>query len=391
VRHPARSGVCGLAVLILGAVLSAQPVSAAPPAGPTSVIAGHGLGARPSTLPGAMSATTSVRSAGVGTSALAALPARVDLTKWAMTPGNQGSVNSCVPWAIDYALLGWYSRYTGLVGAPFAPMYTYSQINGGGDWGSEPATALQLAVTQGNDTRADYSPGDTDWKTLPTKSQRTNAARFRIKAFTVLFAAANRPGNSTSLQQALAANHPVAITLAVRHGFDYLAKGATATDTDTTSAIRGNHEVLALGYDATGLIVQNSWGTGWANGGFGRISWAVVQHDVVEAETIDGFVQAATPPTVGVPVVGRAVAVVASRTNKHSIVWRATVGNTGAVTDSRAWVQVDGHAFVSVKLASATATSFSLVTVVGHRYRIAVRATAGTTVGTGRYSATFAG
>jgi hypothetical protein len=385
-RHLARLGICGLTVLVLGTVFSARPAAAAPIAA-SSVIAGHGLGARTSTLP----ASAPVRSAVTGSSVLSVLPATVDLTKWAMTPGNQGSVNSCVPWAIDYALLGWYSRYTGLAGAPFAPMYTYSQINGGGDWGSEPATALQLAVTQGNDTRADYSQGDTNWKTLPTSAQRTNAARFRIKSYTVLFAASSQPGNSTALKQALATRHPVAITLAVRDGFDYLAKGSTATDTDTTSAIRGNHEVLAVGYDATGLIVQNSWGTGWANGGFGRIAWTVVQHDVVEAETIDGFVQAATAPTVSVPVVGRAVPVTVARTNKHSIVWRATVGTTGPVTDSRAWVQADGHAFTSVKLASATATSFTLVTAVGHHYRVAVRATAGAKVGVARYSATFAG
>jgi hypothetical protein len=390
VRHPARVGVCGLAVLILGAVCSARPVSAAPVAATPSIIAGHGLGVRTSETADT-SPTPPLRSAVARSSALSVLPARVDLTQWAMVPGNQGSVNSCVPWAIDYALLGWYSRYSGLVGAPFAPMYTYSQINGGGDWGSDPVTALQLAVTQGNDTRADYSSGDTNWKTLPTSAQRTNAGRFRIKGYTVLFTGSNQPGNSRSLQQALATNHPVAITLAVRHGFDYLATGSIATDTDTTSDIRGNHEILAVGYDATGLIVQNSWGTAWANGGFGRISWGVVQHDVVEAETIDGFVQAATAPTVSVPVVGRAVAVFAARTNKHSIVWRATAGTTGAVTDSRAWVQIDGHAFVSVKLGSSTATSFSLVTVVGHRYRIAVRATAGTKVGTARYSATFAG
>ncbi len=149
--------------------------------------------------------------------------------------------------------------------------------------------------------------------------------------------------------------------------------------------------MLAVGYDATGLIVENSWGTGWANGGFGRISWAVVQHDVVEAETVSGFVRAATAPTVTVPAVGHAVATAVTHRNRHSIVWHATAGTTGGVTDSRAWVQVDGHAFVSMQLASRSATSFSVVAVAGHRYRIAVRATAGTTVGTPRYSATFVG
>jgi len=54
-------------------------------------------------------------------------------------------------------------------------------------------------------------------------------------------------------------------------------------------------------------------------------------------------------------------------------------------------VQVDGHAFVSVKLAAAAATSFNLLTAVGHVYRVVVRATAGMTVGIARSTAAFVG
>ena len=123
-----------------------------------------------------------------------------------------------------------------------------------------------------------------------------NAARFKIKGYTTLFAGVSQAGNVTLLKQALATNHPVAIKMSVRHGFDSLANQPSAVDDDTITDIRGDHEVLAVGYDAAGLIVENSWGTGWANGGFGRISWAVVQKDVGEAETIAGFVQAAPAP-----------------------------------------------------------------------------------------------
>ncbi len=397
-RHSARLGASALvlsfaSVLTVGIVVSAGPAAAAAVAAPAPVVAQHGLGARVSltSAPAPAPVPVPVRTAVATSSALVVLPTSIDLKKWAVTPGNQGALNSCVPWTIDYAMLGWYSRYSGRLGQPFAPMYTYSQINAGGDWGSDPTAALQLAVTQGNATRAAYPRGDSNWKTAPTAAERFSAAQFKVKSFTTVFVGVNRPGATTLLKQAIATNHPVAIELSVRYGFDYLAKSPTATDTDTTSAVRGDHEVLAVGYDATGLIVQNSWGTGWANGGFGRISWAVVQKDVGEAETITGFAKNATAPSVSVPVVGRAVTVVKGRTNTHAVSWHDTLGDTGAVTANNAWYQVDSGPFVAVRLASAKATSFTLVTKIGHRYRVAARDAAGGHVGTIRYSATFVG
>jgi hypothetical protein len=35
----------------------------------------------------------------------------------------------------------------------------------------------------------------------------------------------------------------------------------------------GLHEITYVGYEARGLIFQNSWGTWWGDGGFGRMSW----------------------------------------------------------------------------------------------------------------------
>jgi hypothetical protein len=122
-----------------------------------SGIAAHGLGAQRPTVRLAPHSS--------GFHALDVLPVRVDLKQWAVTPGNQGAVSSCVTWAIDYGMLGWYSKFTGRAGQPFAPMYTYSQINGGVDAGSYPTAALQIAKTQGNDTRAHYTHGDYDWRT----------------------------------------------------------------------------------------------------------------------------------------------------------------------------------------------------------------------------------
>ena len=357
--------------------LTAGAASAA--TGPTSsvaaaTVAAHGLGA--------LVPTTRIAPAAGQMSALAVVPASVDLRKWAVTPGNQGALGSCVTWAIDYAMLGWYAHLDGRVGAPFAPMYTYSQIHiGAGDGGSYPSAALQVATNQGNDTRAHYTQGDYDWSTKPTAAEHTNAAQFKIKGSTTLFSGANQAGTVAALKQALAANHPVAIEMAVRNGFDFLGPGSAAVDDDITTGIRGYHEVLALGYDSAGLLIQNSWGTGWADAGFGRLSWRVVQNDVWEGDTIAGFVAPVTAPKVtapaGVVVTTTAATAKAAATVTYKLTWKATTGNSGPVTRYDAWSQTDGGANLAVKLTAVTATSFTFVTHVGHTYRFGVRATAG--------------
>jgi hypothetical protein len=368
-----------LALVSIAATITAGSASAST-ASADAVIATHGLGAR---IPSARLAPQTAR-----TATLAVLPASVDLSKWAVTPGNQGQLGSCVTWAIDYAMLGWYARFDGRAGQLFAPMYTYSQIHiGAGDGGSYPDAAFELARTQGNDTRAHYTQGDYNWQTPPTASERANAAQFKIKNPTTLFMGANQVGAVVSLKHALATNHPVAIEVAVRQGFDFLGPNPAAVDDDITSTVRGYHEVLAVGYDAAGIVVQNSWGTGWGNGGFGRISWRVVQKDVWQGDTIDGFVQPVTPPKVTAPVatiVSRRATAPAQVTYK--VTWKGTVGNSGAITRYDAWSQTDQGAPRAVKLASPTTATFTFATVVGHTYRFAVRATAGTHTGAIVYS-----
>jgi hypothetical protein len=375
-------------VLVSATVLTAGAAFASGSA-ETGSFAAHGLGARK---------PTRLLAPRTGVFALDVLPASVNLRQWAVTPGNQGQVGSCVAWAIDYSMLGWYSRFGGRAGQPFAPMYTYSQINGGYDNGSDPTAALQLAMTQGSDTRADYTQGDYNWRTKPTAAEHANAANWKIKGYDTLFTSANQLGSAPAMKHALATNHPVAIVIAVRHGFDVLGANPAAVDNDSTSEVRGYHEVLALGYDSAGLVIENSWGTDWANGGFGRLSWSVVQKDVWQAQTIQGFVPLPpappTPPTVTTPSVslvatGPGPGAGGASVVSYKVTWKGTVGTSGAIDHFDAWYQVDGGALVRVPISSPTATSFTLAAHVGHPYRVAVRASSATKVGVVRYSAQF--
>jgi hypothetical protein len=246
----------------------------------------HGMGALPPQQ------LVAARPMAVGATAL---PQSIDLTPWAVPVGNQGAVNSCVSWAIAHGMLGWYLNKGGTPQS-FAPMYMYSQINTGGatgeDLGSRATDAMKVVLSQGNDVRSNYWQGDYDWVTQPTSAERESAKRFKYENLkhSVLFAhnpySGGTPDHVNAIKQALANGQPVAIALAVRGGFERLSY-QSPVDTDTTSMVVGLHEVLALGYNDQGLLIQNSWGTGWGQAGYGRLSWNKVQKDVFEAVVAD--------------------------------------------------------------------------------------------------------
>jgi hypothetical protein len=328
------------------------------------------------------------------------LPASVDLTAWRVPTGHQGNIGACVAWAINYAMLGWYSRHDGRAGQPFHPMYAYSQVKqpGGGSW---PADALNVAKTQGNDTVAHYHGGwnsITDDQTRPNASERTNAANYKIAGFRALFSYPDLRGGGTAgnaqIQTELAAGRPVAIEMRLRPGFYVYNKTnvAAATDSDSTGAYKGLHEVLALGYDQTGLVVQNSWGTGYGYQGLARISWTVVAKDVVAAHTISGFVNDGNvnpppppppPPPAPGPTMGAVTQqfaldnTISDTTAPVTVRWSAS--SPQGIAAYEVYVKTDSGDFHLQNIPS-NATQYTWALASGHSYQAKVRArdTAGT-------------
>ena len=244
----------------------------------------------------------------------------VDLTKWAVPVAQQGSAGSCTTWAIAYAMLGWYSRHDGVSGQPFAPMYVYSQAHStepdGSDGGASPTDVLNLLKEQGVDTRADYGHTDTDWLSQPTAAQRANAAHWKVKDFHQIFKRVGSEDPTATIKAQLDAGKPVAIRMTARAGIHHYYMDGKAIYNDTTGTNIGGHSVLALGYDSTGLLIQNSWGTSWGINGFARLSWAVVAKDIQEANTIDGFLSGS--PGAG-PAASTSITSVSTGTNMTSL------------------------------------------------------------------------
>jgi len=54
----------------------------------------------------------------------------------------------------------------------------------------------------------------------------------------------------------------------------------------------GSHALLAFGYNAKGVIVQNSWGKGWGRNGFATLTWEYFDKEVFSGLYNNGFISA---------------------------------------------------------------------------------------------------
>lgn len=89
------------------------------------------------------------------------------------------------------------------------------------------------------------------------------------------------------LQALLAAGTPVVLGLTV---FDTLfrpGRDGRVQDPPPRAPQRGLHAVLAVGREPGSILIRNSWGPGWALGGYGWITDTYVNKFVVEAWIVD--------------------------------------------------------------------------------------------------------
>jgi hypothetical protein len=231
----------------------------------------------------------------------ASLPASVDLSQYAPAVGNQGSVNSCAAWSTGYYLRGWYAKRDGYYPAGpdawggYAPMYLYSQIVHGQNVATTFSDNLAILQQQGIDTRADYTQGDYDYQDLPTAGEAANASHIKIASYSDV-----RGANlQTWIETSLANGNPVAVGIPIYAAFEF----ASATNPlvglpQPGEASLGGHAVFASRYDANGLWIENSWGTGWGLNGWAELSWSFVNQYAFEAVSIAPLSPGGTVPSV---------------------------------------------------------------------------------------------
>lgn len=315
-RAVALAALLALTAAGLGGSSTAAQARTAPDETAASVVR-HGTGLRidptqATIQPSTVHTRSALQATGAtGIRAASALPATVDLSADAPTAGDQSYLNSCVGWATGYTLMGWEAAHAVHAGAPFAPMYVYSQIHfedvNGADIGSNSIDAFTVLKAQGVAERSNYSHGDYDYTHQPTAAEKLDASANKISSYSYLFKDTDSnnwkgagSAGVTALKTALAAGKPVAIGIGVYNDF----YGLDATDDVAkdhawgASGLQAFHEIVAFGYDSTGLRVENSWGTSWGQEGWATLPWSFVKHQVFEAAVVGGFKKITAAPKV---------------------------------------------------------------------------------------------
>ncbi|GAA1939645.1 C1 family peptidase [Amycolatopsis minnesotensis] len=219
-------------------------------------------------------------------------PSSYSLEGHAPAPGDQKSVNSCVSWAIDYSAMGVLESEQNVSGGPNAPMYTYSQLVHGQNVGTSVDDTLDIAQGQGVDAMSHYWQGNYDYRTLPDSGERSNARKWRISGYNTL-----NTGNAlrAEVESAISSGLPVIFSFDFYQSFSDMSAD-TARDysyfPEDGERPDGSHEVTIVGYTSRGVRVENSWGTGWGDGGFVNLSWDYLALAALDAHSVGKLVRA---------------------------------------------------------------------------------------------------
>lgn len=204
------------------------------------------------------------------------LPASVDLSEHAPAVANQGPTGSCTTFATGHGVMGWWAARTGMQGAPFAPMFLYSQIvQGACEEGTMLETSMQILQAQGIPSVNAYQPMQSklDCATQPGAAELSDAAQHRITDWS--FVDLSNP--ELGIKSALAAGVPVVIGMSTFSAIENANADNFLIDVpDPGEKANGAHAVAVFGYDDVGIWFMNSWGTGWGKEGWGQVSWAFV-------------------------------------------------------------------------------------------------------------------
>lgn len=218
------------------------------------------------------------------TSTILTLPDSVDNTSFFPSPGDQGQQNSCVGWAVGYALKSgieyrkreWtISNYN----HQFSPSYLYNQINNGTDGGASILDALDLLETQGCCTLPYFPYNQNNYTKQPTTRQMANANLYKISEYHTLL-------GINQIKEKISQHYGVVIGIKIYSDFTNLSQTDSIFD-DTSGNSQGQHAICLIGYDDAKSAFKfiNSWGTDWGVNGYGWISYDAV----VDASPIFNF------------------------------------------------------------------------------------------------------
>lgn len=203
-----------------------------------------------------------------------ALPNAVDNTDIFPPPGNQGQQGSCSAWAVGYALKsgqeiknrGWSRTATSHL---FSPAYIFNQIPNNED-GIGIDMALDVVCITGICSLNYFPYNENDGSTQPGEIQMAAARLYKTSNWKVI-------QGINKIKSYIAQGEGVVIGIMVNNDFNYLNSANSIYD-NKYPITENYHAICLIGYDNSKNAFKfiNSWGTGWQLGGYGWISYDLV-------------------------------------------------------------------------------------------------------------------
>ena len=207
------------------------------------------------------------------------------------TAGDQGSLNSCVAWALAYnafTLLEARQRHWSLsdLNHVFSPDFLYNSLDGGQNTGLDIATAMHFAEKTGLATLATM-PLSSDYVSQPSPAAQQEAQQYRLSDYQTVFD--YRSGTPVSkapdlIRAQLNSDHPVIVGLEIENAWssksqplsDWTNFVLTNGHSQHAVTLIGYDDIRSIGNDKGGFEFANSWGDTWGNHGTGWISYAAI-------------------------------------------------------------------------------------------------------------------
>lgn len=208
-----------------------------------------------------------------------ALPAAINNTSLFPSPGNQGSQNSCVSWAVGYAAKsnnelnkrGWTiseSRHQ------FSPAYLYNQLvdPNSTDKLTGIIETMALIRTEGVCPLTYFPYNSSDYLTQPNAIQTAAASLYKGLTYYSIF-------GTTKIKEIISQGTGVVIAIKTYNDFKTISSTNPVFDSSAGS-YTGNHAICLIGYDDNyyggAFKFINSYGTNWGLNGYGWISYDIV-------------------------------------------------------------------------------------------------------------------
>jgi hypothetical protein len=221
------------------------------------------------------------------------LPPVVDLRPMCTPVRDQGQEGSCSGFstaAFKELNCAVWSGSSGPIGGYLSPAYLYGRTRMAEgtfpqDSGCSVADEFSVLSAWGVCPES-FMPYNQDPAEAPTPPCDVAAKSYRCGVPSVV-----DTSDPVNLKTLLAKSKPAVIGFTVYQSFeDTGPDGVVRMPDPSTESVLGGHAVLVCGYDGTGWLIRNSWGSGWANGGY------CVQPYGYEAFWMECWTTPPTPP-----------------------------------------------------------------------------------------------